>query len=135
MVDYFSDSMEGTSRTPDKVSFKVKATGQKVVVEFEKNWHPGKTIFDYYGYMLTGNDFDQLTEAMSEEEKTAIKGGYIIPGMSKKAVLASYGYPPEHETESLDSSEWLYWDNKLVRHKICFDGDGLTVACPEIKKL
>jgi hypothetical protein len=46
----------------------------------------------------------QVTEA----ERKNVKTGTIGLGMSKKAVLMAYGYPPTHKTPVLTSDIWYY---------------------------
>lgn len=99
-------------------------------IMFIDEWHPGKTIEDYKNYMFTSMTFDELTKGMSEAEVESIRKGTVIDGMSKKAVLVSYGYPPEHKTPSLDGDSWLYWSNRFKTFKVCFDKDGKTITCP-----
>lgn len=59
----------------------------------------------------------------SAEEKTAILAGQVKQGMSKKAVLAAIGYPPQHETPSLDGDKWTYWANLFNRFIVHFKND------------
>jgi hypothetical protein len=35
--------------------------------------------------------------------------------MSRNAVLAAIGYPPQHATPSLSSDEWMYWATRYDR--------------------
>ncbi|MGZ4960444.1 MAG: hypothetical protein ACXV7J_14420 [Methylomonas sp.] len=59
----------------------------------------------------------------SSDEKAAILAGQVKPGMSKKAVLAAIGYPPQHETPSLDGDKWTYWANRYNRFIVNFKND------------
>jgi hypothetical protein len=43
--------------------------------------------------------------------------------MSKKAVLAAIGYPPQHVTPSLEGNDWTYWSNLFNRFVIHFKND------------
>jgi hypothetical protein len=98
-------------------------------IDFTKNWHPGKTAEDYKNPMTSPKNFEELTEGMSENEIGAIKNATVVNGMSKRAVLVSYGYPPEHRTSSLNSNVWVYWKNKFGTINICFDKDEKTTFC------
>jgi len=99
-------------------------------IGFVNRWHPGKTIQDYKNYMFTNKNFKQLTEGLSELEIDAIRRGTVVNGMSKKAVLISYGYPPEHRTSSLKNQTWIYWKNVFGTFNVCFDENDRTVRCP-----
>jgi hypothetical protein len=97
------------------------------VVNFKAKFHPGKTADDYAKRMFSEKDFDQLTEGMSESEINGINDGVITVGMSKKAVIVAYGYPPEHKTPSLNDNIWTYWLNKMKTTVIYFDDNGKTI--------
>ena len=79
--------------------------------------------------MFSTRPFDVLTAGMSETEIESIRIGVIKAGMSKQAVIASYGYPPEHRTPSLGGNQWIYWMSKYKTKTICFDAQELTVRC------
>jgi len=64
-------------------------------------------------------DYYQVTEADREN----IKNGKIAIGMSKKAVLMAYGYPPTHKTPLLTSDIWYYWYARLHKVNIYFKDD------------
>lgn len=50
-------------------------------------------------------DLSKFTAA--EQEK--IKQGELAVGMSKEATLIARGYPPVHQTPSLEGNDWKYW--------------------------
>ena len=52
-----------------------------------------------------GGMFDDFTYA----EKRNIELGNVELGMSREALLASYGYPPSHATPDLRRGYWRYW--------------------------
>jgi hypothetical protein len=64
-------------------------------------------------------DYYQVTEADRENIKT----GTIAIGMSKKAVLMAYGYPPTHKTPLLTSDIWYYWYARLHEVIVYFKDD------------
>jgi len=116
-----------TSR--NAITFKSEKDNRVYNIYFTKNWHPGKTIEDYKNLMISTKSFEELTEGMSVQEIMAIKEGIIVDGMSKNAVLGTYGYPPEHRTGSLHSDRWIYWRNKFVTFAICFDKNDRKIPC------
>lgn len=63
--------------------------------------------------------FDRSTVA-------AIKNGVMKFGMSKEQVIMARGYPPGHETPSLDLDIWKYWSSRLVTQSIVFE-NGMLV--------
>lgn len=64
-------------------------------------------------------DYYQATDADREN----IKKGVITLGMSKKAVLMAYGYPPTHKTPLLTSDVWYYWYARLHKVNVYFKDD------------
>ena len=64
-------------------------------------------------------DYYQATEADREN----IKKGTITLGMSRKAVLMAYGYPPTHRTPLLTSDIWYYWYARLHKVNVYFKDD------------
>ncbi|MDQ1329932.1 MAG: hypothetical protein QG578_195 [Thermodesulfobacteriota bacterium] len=64
-------------------------------------------------------DYYQATETDMEN----IKKGTIALGMSRKAVLMAYGYPPTHKTPLLTSDIWHYWYARLHKVIVYFKDD------------
>jgi hypothetical protein len=111
----------------EEILFSTVDDGKKYVVNFKAKFHPGKTTQDYARMMFSENDFDQLTKGMSKTEINGIDEGVILVGMSKKAVIVAYGYPPEHKTPSLNDNIWTYWLSKMKSTVIYFNDDGKTM--------
>ena len=59
----------------------------------------------------------------SKDEQQHILGGQVVKGMRRKAVLAAIGYPPASSTPTLETSEWMYWNNRWDRFIVRFKGD------------
>lgn len=74
-------------------------------------------IYDHY-FDASRVDMGQF----SSKVQTAIRSGEVINGMSREAVLAARGYPPAHETSSLNNDNWTYWTNRFNRIRVEFDG-------------
>jgi hypothetical protein len=117
-------SNQGSGNETQRIEFKIMNTGEKISIGMRSRWHPGKTLNNYFDMMFTTDNFEQLTEGLSEAEIAAIKEGTVVPGMSKRAVLIAYGYPPEHRTRSLDSDAWTYWMTTVAQKVVRFDADG-----------
>ena len=45
-----------------------------------------------------------------------------MPGMSREGVILAVGYPPEHQTPSLEADQWSYWRNSHSRFQVYFVG-------------
>lgn len=57
---------------------------------------------------------------------TAIKNGMMRIGMTKEQTIMARGYPPGHETPSLDLDTWKYWSNRFVTQNIVFENGVLV---------
>lgn len=84
-----------------------------------------------YSHQPLGAIFDQLLsrdpvslKGLTSEEKEAVIQGKIKRGMSKRAVVMAYGYPPLFMTESLDDNTWTYWISRLSSIEVIFDNNG-----------
>jgi hypothetical protein len=51
-----------------------------------------------------------------------IQQGQVFQGMSKQGVILAIGYPPEHQTPSLEADQWSYWRNSHRRFQVYFVG-------------
>lgn len=56
----------------------------------------------------------------------AVAQGEMHKGMTKELVLMTRGYPPGHETPSLDADRWVYWTSRFVKLTLLFS-DGRLV--------
>ena len=115
---------QGSGSAAEKIQFTISSTGESIKIGLRRRWHPGKSLEDYFDRIFTTQNFGQLTEGLSEAEIAAIKEGTVVGGMSKRAVLIAYGYPPEHRTPSLDADAWTYWMTTLAEIVIRFDEVG-----------
>ena len=122
-INPFSQMEEGY------ISFKRVDTGEEFRVGMRSKFHPGKTLADCKNNMFTSKTFEQMISGFTETEVNAVKSGILVEGMSKAAVLMSYGHPPEHATPSLSGNIWYYWTSRMRRKAICFDDTERTIKC------
>ncbi len=80
---------------------------------------------------LTKKDFSVLTANFTDREKTAIRAGKIITGMSKDAVIVSFGYPPKFRTPDLSLNLWIYWRNRWKEMHVAFGENNKTLEAPD----
>ncbi|MDF1615323.1 hypothetical protein [Desulfurivibrio dismutans] len=50
-----------------------------------------------------------------------IQRGDVEPGMTREEVIATRGYPPGHETPSLDMDQWRYWEHRFGTKMVRFE--------------
>lgn len=115
------------------ISFITVNNQKKYTVNFNAKFHPGKTTEDYARMMFSEKNFSQLTEGMSQTDIEGIKEGVLKVGMSNRAVIVAYGYPPEHKTPDMNSKVWLYWMNRFRSKAVNFDDYGKTIKPEETK--
>ncbi len=77
---------------------------------------------------FTTKPFEEMTAGMTPEEIDNIKKGSVTIGMSKEAVLISWGYPPLHFTPSLDLPVWRYWFLRKQPIVVEFDAEGKVMS-------
>lgn len=109
-----------------EIKFREKETGTKFRIVLVKNYTDlnEQEFFDRYFSKENILNSAEYT-ALSDMEKKNIKEGTLQEGMSKKAVLMAYGYPPSHRTPSTAASAWTYWKSRVISFMIEFDGDKL----------
>jgi len=56
--------------------------------------------------------------------REAVRLGKIMVGMTKEQVIVSLGYPPVHQTPSLDSPQWKYWLTRVGSFLVVWDEKG-----------
>ncbi len=130
-----TDVKSGGSQSEEVIQFIIIDTGEKINVRLNRRWHPGESLNSYKDKMFTTKNFKELTAGLNDKEIEAVKKAVLVTGMSKGAVLISYGPPPEHHTPSLESNKWFYWVNKRNRKKICFGKDDRAIHCSDLGEL
>jgi hypothetical protein len=108
--------------------FSVPAAGISVTLHLQPKFAPGVTIEALLQRTLTQKPWEQLVEGLDAREIESVRNAVVLTGISKRAVLASYGYPPEHATPSLDGNVWTYWINRFVKKELRFDAEGRTTT-------
>ncbi|MCA8951204.1 MAG: hypothetical protein KDE27_16980 [Planctomycetes bacterium] len=105
----------------DRIVVEIHPDGRKLTIENVPR-HTGGSLEDAFAQVLSSEPTD--ISGYSEEEQQAIEGGKAIVGMSKDAVLAAMGPPPQTGTLSLESNTWKYWDTRFTTFNVVFGEDG-----------
>jgi hypothetical protein len=105
---------------PDSIRFTAEGYG-RFTIEIVPRWQPGLTTTELVDRTFSSQVFDELVIGLTDREIELIKKGEVGTGMSKKAVLISYGYPPLHKTRSLNNKIWYYWLSRIRQQMIVFD--------------
>lgn len=102
----------------DQAVLKIVATGELLTIENVQKFTKDDMPIAFSKIAGTTKvDLNQFTAA----ERESILAGQVKKDMSKKAVLAAIGYPPQHVTPSLDSNDWTYWSNLFNRFVVHFN--------------
>jgi hypothetical protein len=56
--------------------------------------------------------------------RDAARAGKVAIGMSKEQVIVAVGYPPMHQTPSLESWQWKYWHTGFGSYLVVWDAAG-----------
>ncbi|MDQ2069227.1 hypothetical protein [Natronospira bacteriovora] len=88
---------------------------------------PGYTNLDIEGiYDRYFSDSRVNLNRFDAATREAIEKGEPKEGMSRDAVVMARGYPPAHQTPSLDQNTWTYWRNRFARQVVTFSGDSVS---------
>ena len=112
-----------THRKRTAITFTTVKENRAFLIYWKQKLHPGKTVQHFKNNLFTTMQFEELSAGMTNKEIMAIKKGEPVKGMSKKALIACYGPPPEHGTFRQEHNVWIYWTSKFVRKKIFFGND------------
>ncbi len=116
----------GFFRKVKEIMFTTVEGGMDYVIRYDERYAPGMSIGEVRDRFISNKTLEELTEGMTDKEKECVKDGILKEGISKEAVLVAWGYPPSHETPSLDMSMWRYWLNRFRQKPIYFDDNGKT---------
>ncbi len=102
----------------EDVEFSLLENGRELtLVNIEKysREEMGEIFKRYFGRDTVS--LDSFTAA----EREAIAEGKVEKGMSKQAVLMARGYPPAHETPSIEDDQWKYWTSRFNTKIVYFE--------------
>ncbi|MGH7944091.1 MAG: hypothetical protein ACREH8_04950 [Opitutaceae bacterium] len=105
------------SMSGSKLTLRRLDNGQEIKVENEDKYTK-KSIPEIAAMMLSAKKTP--IEKLPEEVASAVRNGDMRKGMTKELVLLARGYPPAHETPSIDSDRWVYWSSRFVKQTIVF---------------
>jgi len=109
------------------IKFKLAGEGGAFSMQFIPKFHPGVSVEAFTKRLFVPEPLEERIKQFSEEEKALIRKGAVEDGMSKEAVLISWGPPPEHQTPSTTASSWIYWRNRFMKQAVDFDQNGKVV--------
>lgn len=118
--------VESVSMSKKEISFRRVGIDRTFLIQFTPKYHHDVTISEFKDRLFTTKKIQELTKGFTQKELECVKEGVIKSGISKKAVLAAYGYPPEHATASIKENTWKYWLDRFRQTTVNFDDKGLA---------
>jgi hypothetical protein len=106
----------------DEIRLRRKDTDENVTIVNVPKYTLGSTE-ELAGRILA--DRETPLDEIPEKFARAIKSGTLRLGMTRELALMARGYPPAHETPSIDGDIWKYWSSRFVVQTVVFDGDRL----------
>ncbi len=100
-----------------KMIFTVPSTGKKYQYVFHRRSMTEGVeahVAKYFGEKCPD------LNSMPPTDQAGIQKGIALQGMTKQGVLVAIGYPPTHQTPTLDSDNWRYWRNKFAQFEVVF---------------
>ncbi|MEO6568299.1 MAG: hypothetical protein ABIO94_06010 [Opitutaceae bacterium] len=111
-------SMAGTKLTLLRLD-----TRQEIKVENVEKFSK-KSITEIARIMLAAEKTP--LDKLPAEVASAVRSGEMRKGMTKELVLMTRGYPPGHETPSIEGDRWIYWSSRFVKHTLVFANGRLS---------
>lgn len=98
-------------------------TGQDLKVKNEEKYTK-KPIAEIASLMLAADKTP--LEKLPDDVANSIRSGDMRKGMTKELVLMARGYPPAHETPSIEGDRWVYWSSRFVKLTVVFSNGRLS---------
>ncbi len=105
------------SMSGSKMTLRRLDTNQEIKVENEDKFTK-KSIPEIASLLLAADKTP--IEKLPEEVASAVRNGEMRKGMTRELVLLTRGYPPAHETPSIEGDRWVYWSSRFVKQTIVF---------------
>jgi hypothetical protein len=105
------------SMSGSKMVLKRLDTGQEIKVENEDKYTK-KSIPEVAALMLSAEKTP--LEKLPDEVASAIRNGDLRKGMTRELAVMARGYPPAHETPSLERDRWVYWSSRFAKLTVVF---------------
>lgn len=112
----------------EEINFFVPSMAMNFRMIYRAKFQGGMPPRSFVERLFTTKNLAELTKGFTKKEKEFVKNGVLRTGISKKAVLIGYGYPPAHQTPSLDSSRWFYWVNRFAKQELIFNDKGILIS-------
>lgn len=118
-----------TAVSKKAIEFELKSSGLKCRLQHSKKYS-ALSFEEEVKRFFTPDDplKSEAYLALTELEKEVVSEGKLTAGMSKNAVLFSFGYPPSHKTPQIAIDLWNYWLKRSQNVKLVFAKNKLKKA-------
>ena len=99
--------------------------GQKIKFQFDENRMEMST--EEYIDLITSSQKVSM-KPFSRIDRKGIEQGKVLKGMTKKGVMAAFGYPATHKTSSPKSNRWVYWKSRYGTKEVVFNKHGIVTT-------
>jgi len=110
-----------TSVSGSTIRFKTLESNEEFRLHYIKVY-VGVPIEKYFERMFSDRK-PTMVGRFNEKERKAITLGEVESGMTRDAVIMSWGYPPAHHTSSLKNNHWKYWMGRTSTMTVKFYND------------
>ena len=110
--------------TGKKITLKRLDNSEEIKVENIPEYSGKKNLPDVARLLLSAEPTP--IDKLAPELASSIRAGEMRKGMTKEQVLMARGYPPAHETPSIEGDRWVYWSSRFIKQTIVFTNGRLT---------
>ena len=106
----------------DRMEFRVSSTGRDYLYDY----HDAAVVsFEDHLSKYFGESCDESrVAALGALDQKGIRAGRLLIGMTKEGTILAIGYPPPHQTPTLEADEWRYWKGRFDTIAVIFGDDG-----------
>ena len=121
----FGTEVEIIEVTANSIRFKVVPSGPSYTIKYYEKYAM-EPIREYLKKLITTQNRDELTKDTNPRFLNAMLSGKVLPGMTRKEVILTYGPPSPHRTPSQLNPTWVYWRKRWpldLNSRVIFKGD------------
>ena len=121
----FGTELKILNITPHAINFQVAPAGPKYTIKYYEKYAMAP-IREYLKTLITTSTRDELLKDTNPDFLNSMLSGEVLPKMSRKEVILTYGPPSPHRTPSQLNPTWVYWVRRWpvsITSRVIFKGD------------
>lgn len=83
-----------------------------------------QSLGDWARKIIAGQDPRPKIASWPARVRSAIHVGKVTLGMTKEQAIVAVGYPPLHQTPTLDAPQWKYWHTRIASYLLVWNESG-----------